>query len=189
MAAPFAEFPPADPARYRHSDVLPAPSTSPSATAWRPRGRSDERPLLRVRQSGWHSKSPAIHAAFAAQCRQDLSYEAILAPIDGFAASVRSFRRRRRSWRQRHRAVQGRGLSPGDAPDVPAPNSPAAVNTLRFDGAEMLGDNTDGAGLLRDLTVNLACRDRRPARARARCRRCRARRRRPPARRRGRRRW
>jgi shikimate dehydrogenase len=38
-----------------------------------------------------HSKSPAIHAAFAAQCRQDLIYEAILAPRDGFADAVRSF--------------------------------------------------------------------------------------------------
>ena len=33
-----------------------------------------------------------------------------------------------------------------------------AVNTLLFDSAGTLGDNTDGAGLLRDLTVNLACR-------------------------------
>jgi shikimate dehydrogenase len=29
-----------------------------------------------------------------------------------------------------------------------------AVNTLRFDGDKVLGDNTDGVGLLRDLTVN-----------------------------------
>ena len=35
-----------------------------------------------------HSKSPRIHAAFARQTAQDLSYEAILAPLDGFAASV-----------------------------------------------------------------------------------------------------
>ncbi|NTV11547.1 MAG: shikimate dehydrogenase, partial [Zoogloea sp.] len=39
-----------------------------------------------------HSKSPAIHAAFARQTGQDLSYEALLAPLDGFAATVRSFR-------------------------------------------------------------------------------------------------
>ena len=30
-----------------------------------------------------HSRSPAIHAQFAAQCRQDLVYEALLAPLDG----------------------------------------------------------------------------------------------------------
>jgi hypothetical protein len=32
-----------------------------------------------------HSKSPRIHALFAAQTRQDISYEAILAEKDGFA--------------------------------------------------------------------------------------------------------
>jgi shikimate dehydrogenase len=31
------------------------------------------------------------------------------------------------------------------------------VNTLSFDGAEILGDNTDGAGLVRDLKHNLGC--------------------------------
>ena len=38
-----------------------------------------------------HSKSPAIHAAFAAQTRQDLVYEARLAPLEGFAQAVAEF--------------------------------------------------------------------------------------------------
>ncbi|HEU4844110.1 MAG TPA: shikimate dehydrogenase, partial [Burkholderiaceae bacterium] len=38
-----------------------------------------------------HSKSPAIHAAFAAQTGQQLRYEARLAPLDGFAAAVHAF--------------------------------------------------------------------------------------------------
>lgn len=102
-----------------------------------------------------HSKSPAIHAAFAAQCGQDLRYEAILAPADGFAASVRRFV-----------AAGGRGANV----TVPFKEEAfclanrltsraelaGAVNTLLFEGREILGDNTDGAGLLRDLTVNLA---------------------------------
>ena len=102
-----------------------------------------------------HSKSPAIHAAFAAQCGQDLRYEAILAPADGFAASVRRFV-----------AAGGRGANV----TVPFKEGAfrlanrltaraelaGAVNTLLFEGREILGDNTDGAGLLRDLTVNLA---------------------------------
>lgn len=39
-----------------------------------------------------HSKSPALHAAFARQCGQDIRYEAILGPLDGFRAAVEAFR-------------------------------------------------------------------------------------------------
>ena len=38
-----------------------------------------------------HSRSPAIHAQFATQCRQDLVYRALLAPLDGFVETVRQF--------------------------------------------------------------------------------------------------
>ena len=38
-----------------------------------------------------HSRSPAIHARFAEQCGQDMQYEAILAPLDGFSATVAQF--------------------------------------------------------------------------------------------------
>jgi shikimate dehydrogenase len=38
-----------------------------------------------------HSKSPQIHAAFARQTGQDMAYEAILAPLDGFADCVAQF--------------------------------------------------------------------------------------------------
>ncbi len=103
-----------------------------------------------------HSRSPAIHAAFAAQCCQDLIYEAMLAPRDGFADAVRRFV-----------ADGGRGANV----TVPFKEEACllaqrltdrariagAVNTLVFDGAALLGDNTDGYGLLRDLTLNLGC--------------------------------
>ena len=39
-----------------------------------------------------HSKSPQIHRMFAEQTGQDLSYEAILAPLDGFATTVERLR-------------------------------------------------------------------------------------------------
>src|SRR5690606_39906087 len=38
-----------------------------------------------------HSRSPAIHEAFARQCGIALSYERLLAPLDGFADTVRKF--------------------------------------------------------------------------------------------------
>jgi len=39
-----------------------------------------------------HSKSPLIHRMFAEQTRQDISYEAIEAPLDGFAATIERLR-------------------------------------------------------------------------------------------------
>lgn len=103
-----------------------------------------------------HSKSPQIHAAFARQTGQDMRYEAILAPQDGFADSVAAFV-----------AAGGRGANvtvpfKEDAFRLAGRLSPraeraGAVNTLRFDADGILGDNTDGAGLVADLTRNLGC--------------------------------
>ena len=101
-----------------------------------------------------HSKSPQIHAAFARQTGQELSYEALLAPVDGFAQTVADFR-----------AQGGRGLNV-TVPfkleafalaerHTPRAQAAGAVNTLAFDADGVLGDNTDGAGLVRDLTANL----------------------------------
>lgn len=98
-----------------------------------------------------HSKSPAIHAAFAAQTAQDLSYEALLAPLDGFAAAVAQFRAqggrgmnitvpfKEEAWQLADRLTERARLA-------------GAVNTFVF-GGDVQGDNTDGAGLVRDLEV------------------------------------
>lgn len=101
-----------------------------------------------------HSKSPQIHAAFAAQTGQRLSYEPLLGPLDGFAATVEAFARN-----------GGRGLNVTvpfklEAHALARTLSPraeaaGAVNTLRFDAEGIYGDNTDGAGLVRDLMHNL----------------------------------
>jgi shikimate dehydrogenase len=103
-----------------------------------------------------HSKSPLIHAAFAHQTGQDMTYEAILAPLDGFADSVAQFI-----------AAGGRGANvtvpfKEEAFKLANRLSPraqraGAVNTLVFDADGILGDNTDGAGLVADLTRNLHC--------------------------------
>lgn len=101
-----------------------------------------------------HSKSPLIHAAFARQTGQDMTYEAILAPLDGFADSVTAFV-----------AAGGRGANvtvPFKEAAFkmaqrlsPRAERAGAVNTLSFTPNGILGDNTDGAGLVADLTRNL----------------------------------
>ena len=102
-----------------------------------------------------HSRSPAIHTAFAAETGQDIVYERILAPIDGFAGAVEAFRRegghganvtlpfKREAW----------SLATTCSPRAA---SAEAVNTLRFEpDGTVFGDNTDGVGLVRDIEVNL----------------------------------
>jgi shikimate dehydrogenase len=102
-----------------------------------------------------HSKSPWIHAEFARQTHQDIDYGRIEAPLDGFASTLTEFR-----------SAGGRGANvtiPFKAQarlacqDAVTPRARAAgvVNTLVFEGSDVRGDNTDGVGLLRDLTANL----------------------------------
>ena len=101
-----------------------------------------------------HSKSPLIHAEFARQTGQDIRYEAILAPADAFAATVEGFRAR-----------GGKGLNVTVPFKLEAcristrlterAEAAEAVNTLAFNDSGIFGDNTDGAGLLRDIVANL----------------------------------
>ena len=101
-----------------------------------------------------HSKSPQIQAAFARATGQDMSYESLPAPDDGFLAAVESFAR-----------ADGRGLNVTapfklEAFALASAHSPraklaGAVNTLKRDEGGWFGDNTDGPGMVRDLTRNL----------------------------------
>ena len=105
-----------------------------------------------------HSKSPDIHARFAAQTRQDLIYERLLAPLGGFADTVQSF-----MWQN------GKGLNVTVPFKLEAhvlamelterARAAGAVNTLTFalganGGSLILGDNTDGVGLVADIVRN-----------------------------------
>lgn len=100
-----------------------------------------------------HSKSPDIHARFAAQTGQHLVYDRILAPLDGFADTVRDFVR-----------SGGKGLNVTVPFKLEAhalatslserAEAAGAVNTLKFDGDTILGDNTDGVGLVTDIVRN-----------------------------------
>ncbi|HEY1128408.1 MAG TPA: shikimate dehydrogenase [Roseateles sp.] len=100
-----------------------------------------------------HSRSPAIHAMFAAQTGQWLTYERLLAPLDGFVPTLRAFA-----------ASGAKGCNitvpfKFDAFAMAARRTEraqlgGAVNTLRFDADGWVGDNTDGAGLVNDLQRN-----------------------------------
>ena len=101
-----------------------------------------------------HSKSPRIHTLFAEQTRQDLEYTAILVELDGFEDAVTGFL-----------ASGGKGLNitvpfKEAAWALAHTRSPraeraGAANTLVLDpSGRHFGDNTDGAGLVRDLVSN-----------------------------------
>jgi shikimate dehydrogenase len=100
-----------------------------------------------------HSKSPDIHARFAAQTKQHLVYERLLAPLDGFVDAVQEF-------------IQqgGKGLNVTVPFKLEAhalatrlterAKAAGAVNTLQFTNNDIVGDNTDGVGLVQDIVKN-----------------------------------
>ncbi|HZD52274.1 MAG TPA: shikimate dehydrogenase [Woeseiaceae bacterium] len=101
-----------------------------------------------------HSRSPVIHRLFALQTGQRMSYELLPVPPGRLEAAVREF-----------------GDGGGKGLNITVPHKTAAtdlvdqlseratragaVNTLVFQDREIFGDNTDGIGLIRDLTRNL----------------------------------
>lgn len=100
-----------------------------------------------------HSRSPAIHAAFAAATGHALSYERVLAPMDGFEAALREFA---------GSGAKGCNVTVPfkfDAYRLCPRRSERAVlaeaaNTIRFDTEGWWADNTDGAGLITDIESN-----------------------------------
>ena len=101
-----------------------------------------------------HSKSPQIHAAFAKQTGQHISYEAILAPIDGFVATVKSLITQGYKGANVTVPFKFEAFNLCDELTHRA-TSAGAVNTLSFIAGKILGDNTDGAGLVTDIVKNL----------------------------------
>ncbi len=100
-----------------------------------------------------HSRSPAIHAAFAAQTGQQLSYERCLAPLDGFGATLASLIEQ--GYRGANVTVPFKLEAASLATRLSARAEAAgAVNTLSFCDGAILGDNTDGAGLVNDIVRN-----------------------------------
>ncbi|NOU00201.1 MAG: shikimate dehydrogenase [Gallionella sp.] len=107
-----------------------------------------------------HSKSPQIHQMFAEQTGQDISYEKIEAPLDGFAETIE---------RLRNDGYKGcsvtvpfkfeafklaNSVSESVIDTFDSGENADAVNTLDFRNLKIVGYNTDGSGLLKDITIN-----------------------------------
>lgn len=100
------------------------------------------------------TKSPELHAAFAAQFGEDMSYEAIEAPVLGFEDAVRAFMRN-----------GGKGLNVTVPFKVEAEKIAdeshesaaicGAANCLKFENGRIIAENFDGAGLVCDIVCNL----------------------------------
>jgi shikimate dehydrogenase len=101
-----------------------------------------------------HSKSPLIHMLFAEQTGQDVRYEAIEAPLQGFAATVQ--RLRAEGYKGCNVTVPFKFEAHALCDQLSSRAREAkAVNTLIFRDDEILGTNTDGVGLLTDIEKNL----------------------------------
>jgi shikimate dehydrogenase len=102
-----------------------------------------------------HSLSPRIHASFATQTGQELSYEAIEIPLDSFASGIRDLQQKGFSGVNVTVPFKREAWELCDHLSARAQDAGAA-NTLSFmpDGS-IAGDNTDGVGLTRDLMDNL----------------------------------
>jgi len=102
-----------------------------------------------------HSKSPILHKAFAEETNQKMVYEALCVDIDNFTSAANDFF-----------SAGGKGLN------ITVPfkteayhyaeklssraQRAGAVNTLFLDEKNnIVGDNTDGVGLVNDITKNL----------------------------------
>jgi shikimate dehydrogenase len=101
-----------------------------------------------------HSRSPQIHEAFARASHQDMSYERLLAPLDAFVPTVERFAREGGRGCNVTVPFKLEALAFADAASERA-RAAGAANTLRRDGATWYADNTDGAGIVRDLSANL----------------------------------
>ncbi len=106
-----------------------------------------------------HSKSPVIHKAFALQCEKNIEYDLIQVDVGGFDQAVSHFSAhggaglnitapfKVEAWQMCQR--EGNALTErGELAE--------SINTLSFrEDGSVLGDNTDGIGLVRDIEDNL----------------------------------
>lgn len=101
-----------------------------------------------------HSPSPFVHALFAQETQESLTYGAIRVPLNGFAEALKHFQQQ-----------GGKGLNvtlpfKEEAYHLcdqlsPRAQCAGAVNTIKIgDDGKLYGDNTDGYGLICDIVKN-----------------------------------
>jgi len=101
-----------------------------------------------------HSKSPYIHSSFARETGQHIAYEAIEAPVGGFAGAVDAFRH-----------ANGKGINITTPFKIAAyeyatdrterAQLARASNCIKFDRDRAYAENFDGVGLVSDIVHNL----------------------------------
>ncbi|MCB5162384.1 shikimate dehydrogenase [Marinomonas algarum] len=101
-----------------------------------------------------HSKSPSIHAYFATQTQQSLTYSTLLGDEVGFEQQVRDFFQQGGKGLNVTVPFKERAYAMCDILSQRAKQA-GAVNTLLLsEKGELFGDNTDGIGMVRDITDN-----------------------------------
>jgi shikimate dehydrogenase len=100
-----------------------------------------------------HSRSPQIHARFAAATGLAVDYTRIEAPLDGFVATLRAFAEAGARGCNVTVPFKGEAFAVCTRLSERARRA-EAVNTIVFEADGWFGDNTDGAGLVRDIELN-----------------------------------
>ena len=101
-----------------------------------------------------HSLSPQIHSVFAKEAGLHIDYEAVISPLDEFKNTIHKLILQKLS------GVNVTLPFKKEAYELASQHSnhariAEAVNTLEFKDDQIIGHNTDGIGLVRDLEQNL----------------------------------
>jgi shikimate dehydrogenase len=102
-----------------------------------------------------HSRSPEIHRLFAKATHQPISYERLEGPLDGFEEFALGLRDSGYLGLNVTIPFKLDASKLADALTARA-RLAGAVNTLKFDGDTIHGDNTDGIGFVRDISHRLS---------------------------------
>ena len=101
-----------------------------------------------------HSLSPQIHATFAKDAGLHIDYEAVLSPLDQFKHTVQTLITKKLSGANVTLPFKKEAYQLASSHSNYA-RIAEAVNTLEFKQGQIIGHNTDGIGLVRDLEQNL----------------------------------